>query len=165
MALAHREAGVSKRHLWLLARHGQIKLLAENISPSTQRQSTNSTPAKDPPIASEDEASRYPEGRESYREHRRLERDPSISKKAKANRLAETKMLKCDVCGFDFQRTYGELGARYIEAHHTIPVSVIRGIAKTKINDLALVCSNCHRMLHRGPRLLSVAELKKLLRR
>lgn len=31
---------------------------------------------------------------------------------------------------------------------------------KTKLNDLALVCSNCHQMLHRDVENLSVEELK-----
>ena len=56
---------------------------------------------------------------------------------------------------------YGELGG-FIEAHHTVPVARLRGKTKAKIADLALVCSNCPRMLHRGS-LLSVKELRQLI--
>ncbi len=59
--------------------------------------------------------------------------------------------LKCEVagCGFDFEQTYGRLGAGFVEVHHR------RGLArsgptKTKLADLAIVCANCHRMIHRG---------------
>lgn len=68
--------------------------------------------------------------------------------------------LRCDVCQFSFSDKYGELGAGFIEAHHTIPVSQLKGERRTNIKDMALVCSNCHRMLHSGNQLLSVSELK-----
>ncbi len=34
---------------------------------------------------------------------------------------------------------------------------------KTHIDDLALVCSNCHRMIHRSKHWFSVAELKAII--
>lgn len=113
-------------------------------------------------IANDDDESAFPEGRERYRLHRDLERDPSISISAKRQRLETAGKLECDVCAFDFTDTYGELGDGFIEAHHTLPVSRLDGKTKTKVADLALVCSNCHRMLHRG-RLLSVKELRKIV--
>ena len=112
-------------------------------------------------IASEDDESAFPEGRERYRLHRELERDPSISKTAKEKRLGATGKLECDVCGFNFTSVYGKLGKGFIEAHHQTPVSRLDGKTKTKVADLALVCSNCHRMLHRGN--LAIVELRKLL--
>jgi 5-methylcytosine-specific restriction protein A len=57
--------------------------------------------------------------------------------------------LSCEVCAFDFARTYGKLGEGFIEAHHILPLAEA-GTATTKPADLALVCSNCHRMLHRA---------------
>ena len=71
--------------------------------------------------------------------------------------------LDCEVCGFDFNAVYGELGSGYIEAHHRVPLSELSGESKTRLDDLALVCSNCHRMLHREINTLSVDELKKRL--
>jgi hypothetical protein len=55
--------------------------------------------------------------------------------------------IKCECCSFDFKATYGVHGIGFIECHHTNPIS--NGKRITKIEDLALVCSNCHRMLHR----------------
>jgi predicted HNH restriction endonuclease len=88
-------------------------------------------------IAIEDDESAFPEGRERYRLHRDLERDPSISKAAKKQRLETAGKLTCDVCEFDFSCIYGELGAGFIEAHHTTPVSRLDGKAKTKVADSA----------------------------
>ena len=33
--------------------------------------------------------------------------------------------LACEVCGFDFAITYGDLGTGFIEAHHVLPLSAI----------------------------------------
>ena len=113
-------------------------------------------------ITEEDDESAFPEGKEKYSQHRRLERDTAISLKAKAKTLAETGSLQCEVCSIDFSKTYGDIGLGFIEAHHKKPVSTLNGTEKTKISDLALVCSNCHRMLHRCSPPLSVEELKTI---
>ena len=58
---------------------------------------------------------------------------------------------KCKVCAFDFERFYGERGCNYIEVHHLRPVSSLNG--KEKVNpasDMTVLCSNCHRMIHRS---------------
>ena len=114
-------------------------------------------------IATEDDESSFAEGEAKYKMHRSYERDIAISKRAKAVRLAETERLECEVCGFDFHAVYGEIGLGYIEAHHKIPVSELGATKKTKIEDLALVCSNCHRILHRYKPMKSVNELRDLL--
>ena len=116
-------------------------------------------------IADEDAASRFAEGERKYRLHRSLERDPSITRKAKQARLAAQQDLCCDVCGFSFFESYGELGSGFIEAHHTVPVSEIQGSQKTKISDIALVCANCHQMLHRATPLLSIEQLRTIVER
>ncbi|MDP2490733.1 HNH endonuclease [Vibrio splendidus] len=107
-----------------------------------------------------DDESSYPEGKEIYRKHRNYERSKAVVLKAKNLRLASTGKLDCEVCGFDFVNIYGDLGYGYIEAHHKLPVSQVPKGHRTKVNDLALVCANCHRMLHRGKKLLTVEKLK-----
>ncbi|MBD1832345.1 HNH endonuclease [Cyanobacteria bacterium FACHB-472] len=78
--------------------------------------------------------------------------------------MREAGGLKCDVCNFNYSAFYGNLGNDYIECHHLNPVSELKDGNKTKINDLALVCSNCHRMLHRKKPCLSVEELKEIVK-
>ena len=72
---------------------------------------------------------------------------------------------KCMVCGFDFGEVYGEHGAGYIEVHHLRPVSNLK--KETRINpkaDMAVVCSNCHRMLHREKgKVLSPEDLRAFI--
>jgi len=73
------------------------------------------------------------------------------------------KAFDCCVCGFDFEKTYGKLGKEFIEAHHVQPLGR-GGERETRIADLRPVCSNCHRMLHRGLG-MSIEDLQKMLRR
>ena len=68
------------------------------------------------------------------------------------------------MCDFDFHNFYGELGKGFIEAHHRIPLSDIDGESKTELKDLALVCSNCHRMLHRKIDTMSINDLKEKIK-
>lgn len=72
---------------------------------------------------------------------------------------------KCKICDFDFGEFYGERGAGYIEVHHLRPVSRRKDEVKVNPkNDMTVVCSNCHRMIHRKKdRILSLEEMKKLV--
>lgn len=99
------------------------------------------------------------EGKELYRKHRVRERDSSLTREKKDQAL-KNGALKCEVCNFSFQNVYGQ---DYIECHHLIPIHL--GERITRLEDLALVCSNCHRMLHRriNDNYLSVAELRQLI--
>ncbi|HTB64544.1 MAG TPA: HNH endonuclease [Opitutales bacterium] len=116
-----------------------------------------------PQIPDENAESRFAEGKKKYKMHRKLERDSSIGKKAKELRLAKDQCLRCDVCNFSFIEQYGKHGEGYIEAHHTVPVSKLRGKKKTKVADIALVCSNCHSVIHRSKPMLSIVSLKKIV--
>ena len=112
-------------------------------------------------VVIEDDESAFPEGKEKFKQHRYYERDGKIARRAKAQRLAKTGKLECEVCRLDYAARYGEIGRGFIEAHHKTPVSQLAGTRKTKIEDLALVCSSCHRMLHRSDPLLTVEQLKE----
>jgi len=103
------------------------------------------------------------EGAVIYKLHKFRERDTKIIKKKKEREFMRLGKLPCEACLFDFFQKYGELGYKYIECHHRTPLSEISISTKTTLTDLALVCSNCHRMLHRRVDELSVERLKVLL--
>lgn len=94
----------------------------------------------------DDPADTYPEGRLLYRLHRVRERNRTLIQNKKAQAAPH---LTCEVCGFDFHTTYGAIGRGYAECHHIKPVSSLQPGETTKLADLAIVCANCHRMLHR----------------
>ncbi|MEX0363365.1 MAG: HNH endonuclease, partial [Allomuricauda sp.] len=108
----------------------------------------------------EDENLQVKEGKVIYKLHRHIERNGKINKRKKNNHLKKHGKLECEVCGFDFHKKYGEIGKGFIECHHRKPLHEINGETETSLNDLALVCANCHRMLHRQLDALSIEELK-----
>ncbi|WP_327297410.1 HNH endonuclease [Streptomyces sp. NBC_01197] len=79
------------------------------------------------------------------------ERNPALRRRkiGQARRLGHP--LQCTVCTFNFGERYGALGEGYIEVHHTLPLH-ISGPRETKLEDLAFLCANCHRMCHRNHR-------------
>src|SRR5690606_11129376 len=106
----------------------------------------------------------FREGRLKERMHLARERNAGLIRKAKERALAAHGALTCACCGFDFAARYGTIGEDFIEAHHTVPVSELHPDGgETRLEDIALVCSNCHRMLHKRRPWLGTAELTRLL--
>jgi len=102
------------------------------------------------------------EGKVIYKLHKLRERDPKINKKKKEKYLQKNGKLDCEACGFDFYKIYGKIGEGYIEAHHVVPLSKINGETVTKLDDLALLCSNCHVIIHKNINTIGVKELKDI---
>ncbi|MFI3212842.1 MAG: HNH endonuclease [Eubacteriales bacterium] len=77
------------------------------------------------------------------------------------------KGCRCNICGFDFEKEYGELGKEYIEVHHITPIGTLSlkaGYEGTNPqNDLIPLCSNCHSMIHRKNPPLHPDELRNLM--
>jgi len=70
----------------------------------------------------------------------------------------------CQVCGFSFGSTYGELGQGCIHVHHLVPVSKMGGEYRINpIEDLIPVCPNCHWMLHRKEPPHTPQELREIM--
>ncbi|OZI09192.1 restriction endonuclease [Siphonobacter sp. BAB-5385] len=103
----------------------------------------------------------YQEGNQKQRLSTYYERNPALRKQV----LLNYKDLSCAVCEFNFEATYGEWGKGFIHVHHLNPVSQA-GITKPDPHkDFALLCPNCHAMVHRKKdRLLSIEELKQLFK-
>lgn len=109
-----------------------------------------------------EEEAAAPEGRLLLRLHQVRERNSTLATKKKRQVQKFTGHLACEVCGFDFQEVYGELGEGFLECHHNVPLAEATATLVTKLADLSLVCANCHRMLHRRG-VLTVEELTSLL--
>ncbi len=104
------------------------------------------------------------EGLIIYKLHKVRERNPKIVKLKKDQAYSEFGKLECEACKFEFQNFYGDIGKGYIECHHRIPLSVFKVSTKTRIDDLSLVCSNCHRMLHRKIDSITVEDLGMMIK-
>lgn len=102
----------------------------------------------------------------------------NVNKRNRSRHLAEIAkehfrndkgQIPCMVCEFDFLDFYGELGKSYIEIHHLKPIheyeiSGEKGTVETSLKNLAPLCSNCHRMVHRKKgELISPENLKDII--
>jgi 5-methylcytosine-specific restriction enzyme A len=83
--------------------------------------------------------------------HRRREQKLREAKIAQATK-AGAGLLCCEVpgCGFNFSAVYGDIGSGYAQVHHLKQLSELASPTTTTLNDLAVVCANCHAMIHRG---------------
>jgi len=97
------------------------------------------------------------EGKSSLKKHLVKERSTKLIKLFKSS----LESFDCKICGLNFEKLYGEIGANFIEAHHTKPLALINEGELVSIKDLIPVCSNCHRMLHRNNPPLNWRDLKK----
>ena len=108
------------------------------------------------PLEPEEEA--HFEDPSKFRLHKRVERNHNLIKAVK-----RTKGYTCEACGFNFEKRFREIGRGFIEAHHLTPISKLEG---TKIQldpskDFAVLCSNCHRMIHKSEWLSDVDSFKR----
>ena len=104
-----------------------------------------------------------PEGKVLTRLHRVRERSRGLVERKKKQALAKHGKLECEACGFDFQKRYGNAGIGIIDIHHLRPLHTLESGQRTRLDDLALLCANCHRVVHSGRRWLSLEELRKAL--
>lgn len=104
------------------------------------------------------------EGRVLTRLHRMRERSKKLVESKKKAALKQHGRLFCEACGFDFSRTYGPQGKGLIDVHHTKPVHTLSEGEITKLEDLALLCANCHRVVHSSRQWLTVEQVRDLIR-
>lgn len=69
----------------------------------------------------------------------------------------------CVACNVDFSKILGGLGTRALQVHHRQQLSAFDEPTLTKLTDLAVVCANCHALIHANPKAaLSVEELRRI---
>jgi len=123
---------------------------------------TRSCPERSSGHSSTRSRARAPEGALLLTQHLVRERDPRL-RREKLRQVAKAgQPVACEVCGFDFGAVYGSLGNGYIEVHHRLPLHA-SGPRSTKLTDRVLLCSNCHRMIHRSKDWLTSEQLREHL--
>jgi 5-methylcytosine-specific restriction enzyme A len=112
-----------------------------------------------------DEDVEFFEGRTLTEIHKRIERNSTLRRRF-VNTRKEQGKLRCDLCGTEPRTTDPKMADAIFEVHHLIPVSQA-GERKVIFSDLALLCANCHRSVHRVISLngewLSIADCRILL--
>lgn len=109
----------------------------------------------------EDEADLSVTERKRYRRHLKIERRAGVSKKVK-----QLQGYVCRGCDRSLAHTYGVVGERCIEAHHLKPLSTLDAGLPTTLDlskDFAVLCPNCHTIIHRLPDPADLAALRALV--
>lgn len=68
----------------------------------------------------------------------------------------------CACCGVDFSQLLNGRGLRALQVHHTKQLALRETPEATSLNDLAVVCANCHAIIHTDPKVaMKVEELRE----
>lgn len=109
-----------------------------------------------------DPTSQASEGDVLMRLHKTRERNPALRRAKIREATSGGRSLRCEVCRFDFEAMYGQIGAGYIEVHHVLPLHA-SGPTISRLRDLSLLCANCHRIVHRSRNWITPSHLLELL--
>jgi len=99
------------------------------------------------------------EGRRRLVLHLQRERNQTIVRKKKKQAAS----LDCEVCAFSFSRSYGSAASEYCEVHHLLLLSEVEHTTQTRMEDLAILCANCHRVVHLRNPPYTLDEVRKMI--
>jgi hypothetical protein len=121
-------------------------------------------PADEPDV--DDELAGFTEGEARTRMVRHRRREGRLRKLKIAESLRRNGTVRCEVdgCGFDFLAAYGDVGREYGQVHHLHPLADADGTVITRLEDVAVLCANCHAMVHRGGQSRSLEAVAAMLR-
>ena len=129
---------------------GMVQLYRQLVHAEVSADTALDNEDDSPPDLEYEDASRF-------RMHKRIERNAALTRKVK-----KLRGLSCEICGVNFKKRYGSIGEGYIEAHHLRPLASLNG-AKVAMNpetDFAVLCANCHRMVHRSGLVDDIARFR-----
>lgn len=115
-------------------------------------------------VISEDKQEYYSmEGAIVERISKDRERDKKLIRLKIDQQLEKNGNLNCEICGFSFEAVYGQAGRNFCEVHHIRVLSESNeGEPITTLNDLAVLCSNCHRVIHRKKPAYTIEEIQSI---
>lgn len=100
----------------------------------------------------------YTEGKSKELLQTRYERNPQARKMCLAHYG-----YSCQICDFNFEYYFGEVGRGFIHVHHINPIATIGQEYKIDPkNDLIPVCPNCHAMIHSKRPAFTIEEIRKI---
>lgn len=103
------------------------------------------------------------EGEPRMHLHFRRERSGALVDQKRARARNSAGQLECEVCGFVTQLTYPELEVDICEVHHCKPLGELEEATESRLQDLAILCPNCHRAIHRTKPMMTVKKFRSRL--
>ncbi len=120
---------------------GQSELLARTALEI--REAWGATPQQTTPNDNGD----YPEGSRKWFAHNRLERSRSLRNSILKAERQKNSALVCAACSMRTPTASVTIGDSQFEVHHRVPLAQL-GSRKTRASDVAVLCANCHRLVH-----------------
>jgi len=100
----------------------------------------------------------FREGKSKDVTQTRYERNPEARK-----RCLSHYGYSCQICEFNFEENFGELGKGFIHVHHINQISEIGAEYEIDpIKDLIPVCPNCHAMIHTKSPAFKIDAIKEI---
>ena len=99
------------------------------------------------------------EGERRLRIHYSRERKSQRRQKLKSFQASHGQLF-CEVCKTDASSYPSELRQSVFEVHHIIPLNLTDSIVETSLEDLAVLCANCHRAVHSDEEVLSIEQVR-----
>ena len=104
------------------------------------------------------------EGRLLVRLHVYRERDRAFVRRVRKHyRSLAGGRLVCHACGSVPVQVYGPSGESCMEAHHKVPIEQLQPDSVTLVGDMAMLCANCHRVVHSKKPCLTVEKVNELV--
>lgn len=101
------------------------------------------------------------EGGKKLQMHMSIERNRKLRDAKVRLFLQNNGAIYCELCKFQFTKNYPFMSADIIEVHHIIPLSQLSEITETRLDDLILLCPNCHTAIHQGDEQYNLLLAKK----
>lgn len=149
----------------------KLKHLASNAANNNEKEHIDDTETQsaddmlDELIDPDDLITKAEEGKKRQVTHYVRERSTSL-RNAKISQFLSSSIdghLKCECCDTDASRYPEDIRKRVFEVHHKTPLADIDTKIEMTVDDLALLCANCHRAIHATNPLQSVEEFKNKL--
>jgi hypothetical protein len=96
-----------------------------------------------------------------------IEREVALIARSRSQRLRRLALERangvCEACGRTFGTLFGGLGLRVLQVHHKHQLALRSVPTVTSPDDLAVVCANCHALIHSNPKAALPMDVVRVL--
>ena len=97
-----------------------------------------------------------------------IAREITVTERSRSDALRRAALKRakgvCEACGTDYSKLLGGLGERVLQVHHRQQLSLADEPKVNGLDDVAVVCANCHLMIHADiSKAIPVEELRHRL--